>query len=280
MTYYLYHIPGKKIGVTCDLNNRVTKQQGYAPDEYEILERSEDIDFISSLELELQREYGYRVDMVPYKNLKPKNKMKINITEQTTTFPVPVNKLKGRLMDNIGMTWETEHGSCIITTNSINWIMENVKTSMYNNDRSYVYNKAFARWFDNNNAYETKTGGLAPTGPRSMDAYSPQKKYSHQRTLKMFDEIRDWAKTRGLYDKGNSHTQYVKLQEEAGELAKALLNNDGIEILDAIGDIVVVLTNLAHLEGFTIEQCIESAYDEISDRTGKMINGTFVKDAN
>ena len=280
MTYYLYHIPGKKIGVTCDLNNRVTKQQGYAPDEYEILEHSEDIDFISSLELELQREYGYRVDMVPYKNLKPKNKMKINITEQTTTFPVPVNKLKGRLMDNIGMTWETEHGSCIITTNSINWIMENVKTSMYNNDRSYVYNKAFARWFDNNNAYETKTGGLAPTGPRSMDAYSPQKKYSHQRTLKMFDDIRDWAKTRGLYDKGNSHTQYVKLQEEAGELAKALLDNDGIEILDAIGDIVVVLTNLAHLEGFTIEQCIESAYDEISDRTGKMINGTFVKDAN
>ena len=280
MTYYLYHIPGKKIGVTCDLNNRVTKQQGYAPDEYEILEHSEDIDFISSLELELQREYGYRVDMVPYKNLKPKNKMKINITEQTTTFPVPVNKLKGRLMDNIGMTWETEHGSCIITAKSINWIMENVKTSMYNNDRSYVYNKAFARWFDNNNAYETKTGGLAPTGPRSMDAYSPQKKYSHQRTLKMFDDIRDWAKTRGLYDKGNSHTQYVKLQEEAGELAKALLDNDGIEILDAIGDIVVVLTNLAHLEGFTIEQCVESAYDEISDRTGKMINGTFVKDAN
>jgi len=280
MTYYLYHIPGKKIGVTCDLNNRVTKQQGYAPDEYEILERSEDIDFISSLELELQREYGYRVDMVPYKNLKPKNKMKINITEQTTTFPVPVNKLKGRLMDNIGMTWETEHGSCIITAKSVSWIMENVKTSMYNNDRSYVYNKAFARWFDNNNAYETKTGGLAPTGPRSMDAYSPQKKYSHQRTLKMFDDIRDWAKTRGLYDKGNSHTQYVKLQEEAGELAKALLDNDGIEILDAIGDIVVVLTNLAHLEGFTIEQCIESAYEEISDRTGKMINGTFVKDAN
>jgi NTP pyrophosphatase (non-canonical NTP hydrolase) len=280
MTYYLYHIPGKKIGVTCDLNNRVTKQQGYAPDEYEILERSEDIDFISSLELELQREYGYRVDMVPYKNLKPKNKMKINITEQTTTFPVPVNKLKGRLMDNIGMTWETEHGSCIITAKSVSWIMENVKTSMYNNDRSYVYNKAFARWFDNNNAYETKTGGLAPTGPRSMDAYSPQKKYSHQRTLKMFDDIRDWAKTRGLYDKGNSHTQYVKLQEEAGELAKALLDNDGIEILDAIGDMVVVLTNLAHLEGFTIEQCIESAYEEISDRTGKMINGTFVKDAN
>ena len=44
MTYYLYHIPGKKIGVTCDLNNRVTVQQGYGPDEYEVLEESKDID--------------------------------------------------------------------------------------------------------------------------------------------------------------------------------------------------------------------------------------------
>ena len=39
----------------------------------------------------------------------------------------------------------------------------------------------------------------------------------------MFELIREWAQTRGLYDEGNSHTQYVKLQEEAGELAKALL---------------------------------------------------------
>ena len=77
MTYYIYHIPGKKIGVTCDLNNRVTVQQGYEPNEYEILESSEDVDFISSKELELQREYGYRVDMVPYRNLKPKSNMNI-----------------------------------------------------------------------------------------------------------------------------------------------------------------------------------------------------------
>ena len=58
MTYYIYHIPGKKIGVTCDLNNRVTVQQGYDSTEYEILENSDDIDYISSKEIELQREYG------------------------------------------------------------------------------------------------------------------------------------------------------------------------------------------------------------------------------
>jgi NTP pyrophosphatase (non-canonical NTP hydrolase) len=94
----------------------------------------------------------------------------------------------------------------------------------------------------------------------------------------MFELIRNWAQTRGLYDKGNSHTQYVKLQEEAGELAKALLNNDKPEIIDAIGDMVVVLTNLAHLQGVHIETCISEAYKVISKRTGKMINGTFVKD--
>jgi NTP pyrophosphatase (non-canonical NTP hydrolase) len=65
--------------------------------------------------------------------------------------------------------------------------------------------------------------------------------------------------------------------EEAGELAAALLNDDKPEIVDAIGDIVVVLTNLAKLEGFDIENCVDSAYNEIANRTGVMHNGTFVK---
>ena len=45
--YYLYHIPGKKIGVTRDLNTRVTLIQGYNPSEYEVLDQSDDIDYIS-----------------------------------------------------------------------------------------------------------------------------------------------------------------------------------------------------------------------------------------
>ena len=65
--------------------------------------------------------------------------------------------------------------------------------------------------------------------------------------------------------------------EEAGELAQAILKEDSAEIEDAIGDIVVVLTNLAHLQAMKIEDCIESAYDEIKNRKGKMQNGTFVK---
>ena len=66
--------------------------------------------------------------------------------------------------------------------------------------------------------------------------------------------------------------------EEAGELAEALLKDDDEEIVDAIGDMVVVLTNLAHLEGVRIEHCIESAYNVIKHRNGSMKRGTFVKE--
>ena len=104
MTYYIYHIPGKKIGMTCDLYNRVTEQQGYKPGEYEILGEYINIDDVSSMEIMLQKEYGYKVDRVPYNKLKCNEmEMKINVTEQTTTFPCPINKLKGQLMDCIGM---------------------------------------------------------------------------------------------------------------------------------------------------------------------------------
>ena len=260
--YYLYHIPGKKIGVTCNLNNRVTLTQGYGPDEYEVLDQSDDIDYISEKEIELQKSYGYKVDRKKYNELVKLNKMNINVTEQTTTFPYPVKKLKGNLMDNIGFEWKSEHGDFVLNLDSIRWIMKNVKTSMYNDNRCYVYNKAFAEWFK---TPELWSEDQLDEKPNITDS-------------DMFGKIRDWAKQRGLYSKGNSHTQYVKLQEEAGELAKALLKDDKPEVIDAIGDMVVVLTNLAHLQGVTIEDCINSAYNVISKRTGKMINGTFVKD--
>ena len=251
--YYLYHIPGKKIGVTSNLNNRVTLIQGYKADEYEVLDSSDDIDYISDKEIELQKSYGYKVDRQKYNQLiKKSNQMKINATEQTSTFPCPVNKLKGNLMDNIGTSWETSHGTFEITTESINWIMANVKPSMYNDQRSYVYNKAFSYAFD-------ETTETAPT-------------------IEQFQLIREWAENRGLYSKGDAKTQYIKLQEEAGELAQAILKDDQPEVVDAIGDMVVVLTNLAHLRGVSIEHCIESAYNVINKRKGSMVNGTFVKE--
>ena len=81
MKYFIYHIPGKKIGVTRNLDRRVTQQQGYAEDEYEVLFASEDIDQISKLEIELQKSYGYPVDRTEYKNLFKSTTMKFKNTD-------------------------------------------------------------------------------------------------------------------------------------------------------------------------------------------------------
>ena len=260
--YIIYHIPGKKIGVTCDLYNRVTEQQGYEEGEYEVIETSEDINYVSKRELELQKEYGYRVDRIPYNELNNNNNnfnlktMKINVTEQTTTFPCPLNKLKGNLMDNLEMRWDTEHGEIYLDNDLADWIVKNAITSMYNNNRCYVYNKAMVKFYKNNCC-------------TPEDCCQEEPPY--------FDLIREWAEERGIYESGDSKTQYVKLMVEAGQVGRAILKNDDDEIKDGIGDIVVVLTNLAELNGLTIEECIESAYNTISKRKGKMINGTFVK---
>ena len=247
--YYIYHIFGKKIGVARNLKSRVTLAQGYKPNEYEVLDSSDDINYISDKEIELQKSYGYKVDRKLYKNLF--KKMKINATEQTSTFPYPVNELKNELNDLIGSKWETSLGEFKLTNESINWIAQNAKKSMYNDDRSFIYNKAF------------------------YEAFLAEPLFNEENIFRL---IREWAKERCLYDKGDSKTQYLKLMEESCELSQALLKNDKPEIIDAIGDMVVVLTNLAYMEGYNIESCIQSAYDVISKRTGKMVNGTFVKD--
>ena len=289
INYYLYHIPGKKIGVTRDLISRVVDQQGYSLDEVEVLEQSTDIDYISDRELELQQSYGYRVDRQKYKDLYinkiKSNTMHINATEQTSTFPCPSTKLKGRLMDNMGKTWETTHGTFEINMDTIKWIMENVTTSQYTMERCYIYNKAFAKYFQVED-HATR----AERFPFGKDAYQEYLdtlttransngnwRYDSSESER-FQKIRDWAGERGLYTKGDTKTQFCKLMEEAGELGRAVLKDDQHEFVDAIGDMVVVLTNMAHLGGTTIEECIDAAYKVISKRTGKMVNGTFVKD--
>ena len=273
--YVIYHIPGKKIGCTADLYERVTNQQGYETGEYEILYRTPDIKAASKMERILQKEYGYRVDLKPYNELSVNQKlknMKINITEQTTTFPCPLNKLKGQLMDNLEMRWRTEFGQVYLDADLVKWIVKNAKTSMFNDNRCYVYNKALAKYIDNT---------INTERAKAMDLPFPEENgyYEHDDNVVFyFDKIRDWAEDKGIYESGDPKTQYIKLMEEAGEVGRAILKEDLPEIKDGIGDMVVVLTNLAELCGLTIEECVESAYDVISKRTGKMKNGTFVKD--
>jgi NTP pyrophosphatase (non-canonical NTP hydrolase) len=91
-------------------------------------------------------------------------------------------------------------------------------------------------------------------------------------------EILAWAEPKGLLNPQLAPQQFMKLSEEIGELANAILKGNDIEQIDALGDIKVVITILAYQLGFDIDECEEIAYQEIKNRTGKTINGTFIKD--
>ena len=97
--------------------------------------------------------------------------------------------------------------------------------------------------------------------------------------LSVFDKIRQWGTDRNFYGKGGATTQsqFVKLAEEMGELAGNIAR--GRDCTDDIGDMVVVLTHIAELQGKTIEECIEHSYNDIKDRKGKFVNGSFIKES-
>ena len=92
------------------------------------------------------------------------------------------------------------------------------------------------------------------------------------------DLIRQWATDRNLIEGSDIKSQFVKLIEEAGELANSIAKKNDIEFADAIGDMVVVLTIMAAQNGMKIEDCIDGAWQEIKDRKGKMLDGIFQKD--
>lgn len=262
--YYLYHIPGKKIGMTSNIYNRVIKQQGYKPGEFEILESSIDLDTIEQLEKLYQKRYGYKNDLnsytdaknSPINQFKSNKKMYTNVTNQTVTFPVPIKDLRNYLTNGLGASFETNYGKYLVNQELIDVIVNNARESMFRSTACYVYNKVL---------FEETNKPTAVKEPVTEEAPN------------VYDLIRQWADERGIYKTGDTKTQFIKLQEEAGELARAILKNDKLEFMDAIGDMVVVLTNLAALDGLKIEDCITSAYNVIKSRQGSMVNGTFVK---
>ena len=280
--YYLYHVKGLKIGVTSNVKRRVEEEQGFAPDEYEILASSADKEIISNMEFDQQRKFGYSTDRESYAQAtRPKQPYagdKPNVTDQTVTFPCPIVKLDGWMRSKLPLSITIPNkGIALVTLENINEVMDLVQTSQWRKERCYIYNnKLYAACKE-----QTVQGS---NDFMSMTVNEPSYAYDYQSPAVtatcnkcIFPKIREWAKERGIFDKGDAKTQYVKLMEEAGEVARAILKNDTPEIKDGIGDMVVVLTNLAHLSGLTIEECIESAYDVISKRKGAMVNGSFVK---
>ena len=87
--------------------------------------------------------------------------------------------------------------------------------------------------------------------------------------------IAQWHHDRNLIDGSTDKDQFAKLIQEAGELSTSICK--GKDVKDDIGDMIVVLINIAERNGVTLTECLQVAYDDIKDRKGKMIDGVFVK---
>jgi NTP pyrophosphatase (non-canonical NTP hydrolase) len=90
--------------------------------------------------------------------------------------------------------------------------------------------------------------------------------------------VETWAADKGILEKATPMAQALKTLEECTELCTAINKNDRPEIIDAIGDIVVTLIIQCKMQALSLEECLESAYNVIAKRTGKMVDGQFVKD--
>ena len=90
--------------------------------------------------------------------------------------------------------------------------------------------------------------------------------------------VETWAQEKGILTNDTPMAQALKTLEETTELCTAISNDDRAEIIDAMGDIMVTLIIQAKMQDLSLEGCLESAYNVISKRTGKMVNGQFVKD--
>ena len=90
--------------------------------------------------------------------------------------------------------------------------------------------------------------------------------------------VENWAMEKGIFDKATPMAQALKTLEETTELCTAINADDHEEIVDAMGDIMVTLIIQAKMQNISLEKCLESAYNVISQRTGRMVNGQFVKD--
>jgi NTP pyrophosphatase (non-canonical NTP hydrolase) len=87
-----------------------------------------------------------------------------------------------------------------------------------------------------------------------------------------------WAKQKGILDNGTPIAQASKTMEESTELMVAIATGNDVEIVDALGDILVTIIIQAEMQDLSLTDCLESAYNVISKRSGKMIDGVFKKD--
>lgn len=94
----------------------------------------------------------------------------------------------------------------------------------------------------------------------------------------LIERVEQWSTEKDLH-LADPAKQYLKVAEECGEIAAALARNDMPELTDAIGDTLVTLIILCQQVNLSPESCLQVALQEIEGRTGKTVNGLFVKDS-
>jgi NTP pyrophosphatase (non-canonical NTP hydrolase) len=124
---------------------------------------------------------------------------------------------------------------------------------------------------------------IISTGPKTEELFCTACKEKYK-IMKHYGELEAlviaWATQKGILENGTAIAQASKTIEEVNELVEAIIKDDKGEIIDALGDILVTIIIQAEMQGLKLTDCLESAYNVISKRTGKMVDGQFVKDAN
>ena len=257
MSYQIYHIPGKKVGISKNVKKRLG-EQGYTLEQVEILGAKENCINALRRERTLNKQLNYKPDGFFHPDM---FKMKYRTYEGNTIgFPVEKEEFIEWLDDHPNITLSTmkeEHGF-VRGDEGYEWLKMNVKKSKFpdGNLKTFIYCEALDVFAKNN----LENGFIKHP---SLDG--------------LISNIYDWANDRGILD-GSIETQTLKLGEEFGELQKAVLKDKPEDIKDAIGDIIVVLVSIAHFNGHSVADAVQMAYDTISKRTGfTNSKGDFIK---
>jgi|TARA_R100000479_G_scaffold141944_1_gene77672 hypothetical protein len=88
--------------------------------------------------------------------------------------------------------------------------------------------------------------------------------------------IVEWHYARNLIQGSSDKQQVLKLIQELGELSDTICK--GRTPIDDIGDIIVILVNIAERNNISIKDCVDHAYNEIKHRKGTMVDGIFIKE--
>ncbi len=271
--HYIYHIlPTSsrqgKVGATEDLEWRVETQQGCNTGDYVILHTTEDLKEASDMEIHFQNLYGYATDQNSYYDIKNKNKNKNNNrmyelkAASTRSDFLAINKgLRDvgqveELFSN-GVVAFVEFSELKFTAEqAIKYLLPIMQESQWRES-----NSKYDFYWNPKAVDKAWTTHVVPT--RTIN--DPTTVWYDANHGIYIPKIEAWAKDLGIIHNA-IETQTLKLNEEVGELNKAVLEKDIIGIKDGIGDIVVVLTSLATIAGSSIGECIKEAWEEIQTR--------------